>query len=244
MPRWVLAMWFLPIWSLRVGWEQHVSESSNHTWTSVLWVYPDTSKKQLSCNSQCLSHFTALFIVVGDETRNDSDTDTLIDDGSGMCRTSGPPGMSDHGPSKKPSEICEKTACRDACKGHQLRKEGRDKFRDFFLCLLPLCSSSVCLSPCGVVVVLLVLCCGVLLCVRCVCVWCETLEKPQRVRSKRPRVYRHHAHMLKHMCAWCRQTRGRFERTHELHGRWGEVVVSLVFFIEKRSKTWTFSWAS
>ena len=34
------------------------------------------------------------------------------------------------------------------------------------------------------------------------------------VRSKRPRVYRHHAHMLKHMCAWCRHTRGRFECTH------------------------------
>ena len=34
------------------------------------------------------------------------------------------------------------------------------------------------------------------------------------VRSKRPRVYRHHAHMSYHMCAWCRYTRGRFERTH------------------------------
>ena len=33
-------------------------------------------------------------------------------------------------------------------------------------------------------------------------------------RSKRSRVYRHHAHMLKHVCAWCRYTRGRFERTH------------------------------
>ena len=29
-----------------------------------------------------------------------------------------------------------------------------------------------------------------------------------------PRVYRHHAHMLKHMCAWCRHTQGRFECTH------------------------------
>ena len=28
------------------------------------------------------------------------------------------------------------------------------------------------------------------------------------------RVYRHHAHMLKHMCAWCRHTQGRFECTH------------------------------
>ena len=24
----------------------------------------------------------------------------------------------------------------------------------------------------------------------------------------------HHAHMFQHMCAWCRHTRGRFERTH------------------------------
>ena len=34
------------------------------------------------------------------------------------------------------------------------------------------------------------------------------------VRSKRPRVYWHHAHMLKHMCAWCRHARGRLECTH------------------------------
>ena len=34
------------------------------------------------------------------------------------------------------------------------------------------------------------------------------------VRSKRPRVYRHHAHMCFNMCAWCRYTRGRFEHTH------------------------------
>ena len=27
-------------------------------------------------------------------------------------------------------------------------------------------------------------------------------------------MYRHHAHMLKHMCAWCRYTRGRFECTN------------------------------
>ena len=249
MPRWVLAMWFLPIWSLRVGWEQHVSESSNHTWTSVLWVYPDTSKKQLSCNSQCLSHFTALFIVVGDETRNDSDNDTLIDDGSGMCRTSGPPGMSDYGPSKKPSEICEKTACRDACKGHQLRKEGRDKFRDFFLCLLPLCSSSVCLSPCGVVVVLLVLCCGVfvsrvVVCAVCVCVVWDvgkttacTFKTPPCVPAPRPHV----------------ETRVRvvpantvtFLNVHtSCMGDGGRSSWASLFFIEKRSKTWTFSWAS
>ena len=34
------------------------------------------------------------------------------------------------------------------------------------------------------------------------------------VRSKRPRVYRHHAHMKKHMCAWWRHTRRRLEWTH------------------------------
>ena len=39
--------------------------------------------------------------------------------------------------------------------------------------------------------------------------------------------------MLKHTCAWCRHTRGRFGRTHG-SGREG-VVVSLVFFIGKTS---------
>ena len=34
------------------------------------------------------------------------------------------------------------------------------------------------------------------------------------VRSKRPRLCRHHAHMCFNMCAWCRYTRRRFERTH------------------------------
>ena len=34
------------------------------------------------------------------------------------------------------------------------------------------------------------------------------------VRSIRPRVCRHHAHMFQHMWAWCRYTRGRFGRTH------------------------------
>ena len=43
------------------------------------------------------------------------------------------------------------------------------------------------------------------------------------VRSTRLRVCRHHAHMFRHMCAWCRYTRRRFERTHEdvLSGRTG-----------------------
>ena len=39
-------------------------------------------------------------------------------------------------------------------------------------------------------------------------------KKPPCVDSKRPRVYRHHARMCYHMCAWCRYTRGRFESTH------------------------------
>ena len=34
------------------------------------------------------------------------------------------------------------------------------------------------------------------------------------VRSKRHRVCWHHAHTCFNMCAWCRYTRGRFERTH------------------------------
>ena len=58
------------------------------------------------------------------------------------------------------------------------------------------------------------------------CVWCcvvcvvwrvarlGTQKKPPCVDSKRPRVYRHHAHTCYHMCAWCRYTRGRFEWTH------------------------------
>ena len=37
---------------------------------------------------------------------------------------------------------------------------------------------------------------------------------PPCVRSKRPRVFRHHAYMFQHMCAWCWHTRGRFECTH------------------------------
>ena len=66
-------------------------------------------------------------------------------------------------------------------------------------------SLSPSLSPCVVGVVSCVV-----VCVRCG-VWCETSPC---VHSKRPRVCRHHAHMLKHMCAWCQYTRGRFERTH------------------------------
>ena len=104
-------------------------------------------------------------------------------------------------------------------------------------------SVSVFVKCCGRVVVV---CCGILCRVLwrgvwCV-VWCGTLKNPC-VRSTRPRVYRHHAHMLEHVCAWCRHTRRRVERTHgdvwSGHTRGGEgeggVVVSLVFFISKTS---------
>ena len=42
------------------------------------------------------------------------------------------------------------------------------------------------------------------------------------------RVYQQHAHMLKHVCAWCRYTRGRMERTHRdvLSGHRGFFSVS------------------
>ena len=42
----------------------------------------------------------------------------------------------------------------------------------------------------------------------------STFKTSPCVRSKRPRVYQHHARIWKHMCAWFRYTRGRFERTH------------------------------
>ena len=89
-------------------------------------------------------------------------------------------------------------------------------------CLLSLSLSlflsvSVSVSLClRVVLCVVVLCgvCGVL------CVWCGVWrglarrKKPPCVDSNRPRVYRHHAHMCYHMCAWCRYTRRRFESTH------------------------------
>ena len=67
----------------------------------------------------------------------------------------------------------------------------------------------VCCVLCVLVWLLLLL----LLCVVC-CVWCGTQKKPPCVDSKRPRVYRHHAHMCQNMRAWCRYTQGRFESTH------------------------------
>ena len=77
----------------------------------------------------------------------------------------------------------------------------------FFLRVVVVCvSSCVCVCVCGVV---------------WCAVWCGTLKTPcvdsktpPCVDSKRPRVCRHHAQMLKSMCAWCQHTRGRFESTH------------------------------
>ena len=67
------------------------------------------------------------------------------------------------------------------------------------------CCGVVCVSCC------VVLCFGV----RCG-VWCVV-----RVRPKQPRVHRQQAHMLKHMCAWCRYTRRRVEWTHGREEREG-----------------------
>ena len=83
-----------------------------------------------------------------------------------------------------------------------------------------------CVVLCGVVLCCVVLC-GVVLCCVCGVVWCGVwlgTQKKPCVDSKRPRVYRHHAHMWYHLCAWCRYTRGRFESTHGgfLDGHTGE----------------------
>ena len=44
---------------------------------------------------------------------------------------------------------------------------------------------------------------------------CCTDEKRLRVYVQNvPVLYRHRAHMLKHVCAWCWHTRASFERTH------------------------------
>ena len=88
-------------------------------------------------------------------------------------------------------------------------------------------SVSVTMSLCLRVVLCVVVLCGV-----CV-VWCVarlgTQKKPPCKDAKRPRVYRHHAHMCYHMCAWCRYTRGRCASTHgryfgPTHGGQGVIV--------------------
>ena len=59
--------------------------------------------------------------------------------------------------------------------------------------------------------------CGVVggRCVRCRgAVTKKKKKKNPCVRPRRHFVCRHHAHMLKHVSAWCRYTRRRFESTH------------------------------
>ena len=56
------------------------------------------------------------------------------------------------------------------------------------------------------------------------CSPCVQTKRPGVYVQNVPRVCRHHAHMLKHMCAWCRHTQGRFECTH------GGVFESTHFF--------------
>ena len=80
-------------------------------------------------------------------------------------------------------------------------------------CLLLSCRSSSVFSSLSVPVFFLCLCLSLSLSPCGVCAWCPLNTSPC-VRSKRRRVYRHHAHTLKHVCAWCRYKRGRFERTH------------------------------
>ena len=54
------------------------------------------------------------------------------------------------------------------------------------------------------------------------CVVCDSLKKKTLcplnaspcVRSKRPRLYGHHAHTFQHVCAWCGHKWRRFERAH------------------------------
>ena len=65
---------------------------------------------------------------------------------------------------------------------------------------------------------------------------CVCTKRSPCVDSKRPRVYRHHAHMCFNICAWCQHTRGRFECTHG--GRF--VHTRTVFFtFFKRAATHT-----
>ena len=94
-------------------------------------------------------------------------------------------------------------------------------------CVALRCVALCCVVCVGVHVVSVVCVCRVVLLMVVVCVLvCDTLktlektyvdsDTPPCVRSKRPRVHRHHVHMLFNICAWCRYTRGRFERTRAL----------------------------
>ena len=86
-----------------------------------------------------------------------------------------------------------------------------------------------CVVSCGLCAVCCACWCGCCCCVWCVVVfgvWCGTQKKPPCVDSKRPRVYRHHAHMCQNMRAWFRYTRVRSECTHggffgQTHGERG-----------------------
>ena len=98
-------------------------------------------------------------------------------------------------------------------------------FSFLFLSCLSFCLPvSLCFSLSLSVSVCLCLCVSLSVSVWCCVLWCVcvvlcvarlgTQKTPPCVDSKRPRVYRHHAHMCYHMRVWCRYTRGRFESTH------------------------------
>ena len=219
-----------------------------------------------------------------------------MEDGSGMCWTSGTLGMSDHGPSKKHrksgyvlravgSGKSQETLWEDGVsrcvQGTETRAQKKDvtnsgsqagvksginktntseaSFSVFFLCLSLALSSCVvvCCVLCVVCCVLFVVCCllfvvmlfvvccllfvvccllfvvccllfvvccllfvvccllfvvccllFVVVCVRCV--WCETLKNASVCTFKTPPCAPAPRPQLKHMGAWCRQTRGMF----------------------------------
>ena len=109
----------------------------------------------------------------------------------------------------------------------------------FFLSLsLSLCLS-LSLSPCGVVCDAVLCFVVVMCCVVVLCVVCDTLKTPvcplntsPCVRSKRPRVYWHHAHTCFNMCARAAGTNGDVLNVH-----------TETFFIGKTSD-FDISWAS
>ena len=107
-----------------------------------------------------------------------------------------------------------------------------------FLCLCPcvscVCMFSVCVCVCACVCVCVYVCVFVSVC------------NPPCVRSTRPRICRQHAHMCFNMCAWCRHTRRRFERTHgdvlKGHTESREVTLRIGprIFHRENKQTWTF----
>ena len=128
---------------------------------------------------------------------------------------------------KKKEDVTSSGSQADVKSGINKTNTSEASFSVFFLCLSLALSSCIFVCCCYCVS-----CCGV--CAVCVCGvrhWKNTC-----VRAKRPRVYRHHAHMLKHMCAWCQQTRKRCERTHEVHGRGGGRRQPRIFHRENKQK--------